>query len=182
MGRAYISGPQSIYRWTGGRVTNTADPFVGVNRESFAFNSATVFSQEPYTPHLVAVNFDARAVDVSSRDEGWRPLTFFHEIVNGRVYSSVNVLGAQATIASPGSPRLVGQLLPQVYDYRHSLDRFGQQIPPPVTNAGLTGPLPILLALAAFSAPPGFLDSVLTTSVHPGTWYNHVHPSGRKFI
>ena len=65
------------------------------------------------------------------------------------------------------------QLLPKVYDLKTG---------PPRIQAGLVGSLPILLSLAAFSAPPPYLLGVFRNSLIPGAWRPHQYqyPAGRK--
>lgn len=65
------------------------------------------------------------------------------------------------------------QLLPSVYDC---------QTENPRAQAGLIGSLPLLIALAAFSAPPAALGTVLTSCLRPRSWRTHQYqyPAGRE--
>ena len=47
-------------------------------------------------------------------------------------------------------------------------------------NAGLIGKLPLLIAIAAFSAPRAHLIDVLTNCIRPSEWRPHAFPSGRN--
>ena len=138
-------------------------------------STATVFTQNPDTPHLLVVPFDARRKDVVEYPGAWRPLTFRHvRIANTRhIYSAVLANGDRQHIAAPGSAHWMPQLLPRVYDDESRSTR---------RQAGLIGSLPLLIALAAFSAPSAFLQSVLTLCVRPRQWQPHQYqyPAGRK--
>ncbi len=161
---AFKSGDLHVFLWSGGRIRQIghASP-LGAH-----FESATVFTHHDYTGHLLAVELDAQETDVASTDQGWRELSFNHEPEgnSGRAYSYVDVLGAEEKIAAP-STHLMTQLLPSIYNC--------QQADPSVTNAGLIGSLPILLAMAAFTAAPTQLATVFTRYVQPGVWQNHQH-------
>ena len=137
-------------------------------------SAATVFTQNPDTPHLLVVPFDARRRDVIGYPGAWKPLTFRHVRIDStqRTYSYVSANGDRQHIAAPGSPHWMPQLLPTVYDIQSQSTR---------TQAGLIGSIPLLIALAAFSAPVSFLQSVLTLCVRPGQWQPHQYqyPAGR---
>ncbi len=141
------------------------------------YQTATVFTQNEDTPHLLAVPFDARERNVRDEFRGWRPLTFNHERIPGTnsYYSYVASLGAENRIAAPGSAHWMPQLLPEWY-------QCGPQTPSTRVQAGLIGDLPLLLALAAFSTPPTALG-VLLNSLRPGAWNPHgnPYPTGRAF-
>ena len=141
------------------------------------YSVATIFTQNPDTPHLLVVPFDAGRMDARRNAGGWRPLTFDHKRIGNtqHTYSALTPLGNRQHIAAPGSRHWMPQLLPRVYDYQ----------PQPGTqrvNAGLIGSLPLLFALAAFSAPPSQLTGVLETCIRPGVWQAHQfqYPAGRK--
>lgn len=161
---AFKFGDLYLFRWSSGRICQIerGSP-VGAH-----FDSATVFTHHHYTGHLLAVELDAQETDVASTDQGWRELSFHHEPEgsSGRTYSYVDVLGPEEKIAAP-SRHLMTQLLPSIYNC--------QQADPAVTNAGLIGSLPILLAMAAFTAAPAQLATVFTQHVQPGVWQNHQH-------
>lgn len=180
---AYLPGAEALYRWVGGRITRIAnnEPLRGANREIFA--AATVFTQVPDTPHFLAVNFDAERENVRDHPPGWRTLSFNHVPVNGdprRTYASIVDLGEEARIAGPGSPHILDSLLPSVYNYHQTIDENNRPIPSEKEHSGLVGSLPVLLALAAFSAPPGLLDQTFHRSVHPGIWSPHSFQPGCK--
>ena len=180
---AYHSEAATLYRWEGGRITRVTgheSARLG-SRELFA--EATVFTQMPDTPHLLAVPVDAEIENVKDHPAGWRRLSFNHVPAHGdtrRTYASIVNLGPEARIAGPGSPLIVGPVLPSVYDYHPLIDSNNRTIPSERDHAGLIGSLPILLALAAFSAPPGLLDQTLTRCVSPGTWIPHSFQRGGK--
>lgn len=168
-------GPQLLLRWMGGRLSQCTanDPIRAAPLR--VYRTATVFTQNEDTPHLLAVPFDARTQNVRDEINGWRRLTFNHEQIPGtnRYYSYISCLGLETCIAAPGSPHWMPQLLPDWYRYR-------QRTSPIRDQAGLIGNLPLLFALAAFSTPPSHL-SVLLHSLQPGAWHPHAdpYPSGR---
>lgn len=184
---AYEAEAETLYRWVGGRVARVHSNEYARLASLEPFGAATVFTQMPDTPHLLVVPFDAQMRDVRDYDAGWRRLSFNYVPVNGndtrRTYASVVNLGAEAQIAGPGSPHIVGpvgSLLPSVYDYQQTLDGNNRPVPSEREHSGLIGSLPILLALAAFSAPKGWLDQTLTQSLRPGIWAPHGFPGGCK--
>ena len=138
-------------------------------------SAATVFTQNPDTPHLLVVPFDAQNTNVVEYPGGWRPLVFHHLRIGNtqRTYSAVSANGDRQHIAALGSPHWMPQLLPSVYNYQTGIVRI---------QAGLVGSLPLLIALAAFSAPPHVLVNVLTACVRPMAWQPHQfhYPAGRK--
>lgn len=144
-------------------------------------SAATIFSQKEATDHLLAVDFNALLKDVVSCDQGWRVISFDHVLQTNTnaTYSSINILGEEAHLAADGSPVWMGQLLPHVYNYQRTTPG-GRPIPSPTTSAGLIGSLPILVGLAAFSAPKDSLTAVLSSSVFPRAWRRHNQPTGRK--
>lgn len=181
---AFIHDPEIQYRWAGGRITqlSTDDPVR--NFQWHKFDVATVFTQRPYTDHLLAVPADAEVTDVDRLAAPWMNLHFHHKPVQSntrRTYSFLETVAPEQHIAAPGSPTWVGQLLPPVYDYQYTLDKQERQILPSKEHAGLIGRLPLLLALAAFTAPPSYLNDALLGSVIPGGWRPFLGvPDGRK--
>ena len=143
------------------------------------YSEATVFTQKDDTDHLLGVDINALERDVASWDPGWRVLSFDHVSISNGTYSSINLLGGQKQLAAKGSSTWMGQLLPVEYDYQRT-NSEGQPIPSNTTSAGLIGSLPILVALAAFSAPKINLDLVLTSSMAPMAWVPHNRTTGRK--
>lgn len=159
---AFKPGQLYLFRWLGGRVYECGHASLRGDH----FKSATVFNYMVDSGHLLAVERDAEEIDVESTEQGWRELSFHHdqEGNSGRTYSCVDALGPEYKIAAP-SRHLKTQLLPSTYDC--------QQSDTSVTNAGLTGSLPILLAMAAFTAAPAQVATVFTKYVEPGLWRNH---------
>lgn len=171
----YNRGSSVLFHWMGGIITRVAanDP---VSRSlQQRYSAATVFTQNPDTPHLLVVPFDATITHAYQNPGGWRPLTFRHVRLSNtqRAYSAVSAAGDRQHIAAPGPPRWMPQLLPGVYDYQTGSPRI---------QAGLIGSIPLLIALAAFSAPPAALLAVLTNYVRPNAWRPHQYqyPMGRK--
>ena len=175
----YDSTPGTFWRWQGGRVTQipSSDPCLRAGLR--IFEVASLFSQDPDTPHLLVVPFDVRARDVRGYGRGWLPITFDHARINNaggarEYYSSVSAMGGETHIAAPGQGFWMPQLLPLWYNYRPPPNSL------PRTHAGLIGNLPILLALAVFSAPAVNLAEAMS-SLQPGAWspHRHPYPSGR---
>ena len=82
-------------------------------------------------------------------------------------------------LAAPGPARWIPRLLPAVYDWQPELNSSGQRTCHTPTSAGLIGSLPLLISLAAFSAPQASLVQTLTGSIAPGVWRPHTLDSGR---
>ena len=120
-----------------------------------------MFTQRPDTDHLLAVGYDAQQKLVAGHRR-WRILSFDHVPKDAKsTYSSVTLSGAEPRLAAPGSPDWLPQLLPVIYDYQN-IDKTGNPVPSKTSSAGLIGSLPLLLALAAFSAPPESLGAALS--------------------
>ena len=175
---------QFLYRWERGVVTPTENDAAlqPANLQQYWFDAATVFTQMPDTPHMLAVGFDAETENVRDRTT-WRPLSFNHVRIGyntPETYSSVSTLGSEQHLAAPGAPQWVPQLLPEIYNYRPERDHEGRIIPPRLTSAGVIGSLPLLLALAAFSGPASHLNPILTRSLAPGAWIRHPYPRDGK--
>ena len=174
---AYTRTPGHTFRWMNGNMTHVGpnDPIGGSLHQ--AYSAATVFTHNPDTPHLLVVPFDAQRANVIEYPGGWRPLVFHHIRIGNteRTYSAVSANGDRQHIAAPGLSHWIPQLLPPVYDYKSGSGSAKIQ-------AGLIGSLPLLIALAVFSAPPGVLVGVLTNCIRPMAWQPHQfqYPAGRK--
>lgn len=172
----YTSGTSRFFRWRGGTMIPVAATSVS-HSLSQIHSAATIFTHNPDTPHLLVVPFDARTARVDQYPGGWRPLVFCHLRIGNtqRTYSAVLANGDRQHIAAPGSRHWMPQLLPWVYDYQNGSPRI---------QAGLVGSIPLLIALAAFSAPPTALTAVLTNCLLPGQWQPHQYqyPAGRKLV
>ena len=170
----YTTKSSSLFHWRGGIMTYIAANEAAARFPTQVHSAATIFTQNPDTPHLLAVPFDARIRHVCHYPGAWRPLTFRHvRIANSQhTYSAVSANGDRQHIAARGSSHWMPQLLPRVYDDQSQSTR---------KQAGLIGSIPLLIALAAFSAPVSFLPSVLTSCVRPRRWQPHQYqyPAGR---
>ena len=169
-------GPTLFLRWKGGRniTVSVDDPIHDIDLDRYTYRAATLFTQYPDTPHLLAVPFDARTRSVRHFGRGWQRISFNHNPVgnsnSNAYYSYISDRGAEPRIAAPG-PHWIPQLLSAWYDC-HAGHATRKQ-------AGLIGELPLLYALAAFSVPPESLE-LLLSSMQPGRWDFHGLTTGRK--
>ena len=165
--------PSLLLLWEDGRniivPANDATQVVGLDRHMYRV--ATIFTQHPDTPHLLTVPYNARTRGVSGR--GWQCVTFNHiQVGNSNAYYSyISDRGAEQSLAAPTLRHWSPELLPDWYNC-HPVHRTRAQ-------AGLIGELPLLFALAAFSAPP-HSSEVLLSSIQPGKWISHGLATGRK--
>ena len=147
------------------------------------YKVASVFTQKPDTSHILAADFNVTQEDVrSSRQTDWKQLNFRHIGATDRpgTYSSVDILGDQQKLAAPGSGDWIPQLLDTIHDYVPSRDANDNPLPCETQSAGLIGSLPILLSMAAFSAPEPRVSDVMTNYIRRGRWIRHSLPDGRK--
>ncbi|KAL9577182.1 MAG: hypothetical protein Q9212_006531 [Teloschistes hypoglaucus] len=173
-----IQTPDAMIRWEGGKATVPSRDDICRKRQMKPHSSATIFVQTD-SDNFWAVPFDAETQDVKEHYGGWKVLSFDHERQQGSdtsaVYSCISTVGDQSRLAAGGSPDWMPQLLPKVYDYDPV--RSGHE---PEVSAGLIGSLPLLFALAAFSAPPEHLSEVLTKHLQPNRWNPHHRKHGRE--
>lgn len=171
----YTTESTNYFRWLQGSMIHYPANDAIVRALGPVYSAATVFTQHPDTPHLLFVPIDAQKSDVLKYPGAWRPLSFRHVPVGKtqRSYSAVSADGEHRYIAAPGSPHWMPQLLPEVYDCQSGDPRL---------QTGLIGSIPLLIALAAFSAPSTYLLSVLTSCLDLGKWlpHEHMYPSGRR--
>ncbi|KAL9598628.1 MAG: hypothetical protein Q9219_004373 [cf. Caloplaca sp. 3 TL-2023] len=178
---AFIRGAGSMMiRWKGGRVTEDMTSNISERSNYTPYKCFTLFSQRPGIDHLYAVPFDVERKDVSEHYGGWQFLHFDH-IPRPRtheMYSSVDAPAEHPRLAAPATSHWIPQLVPNIYNY--DLREVDPQPAIPPISAGLIGSLPILFALAAFSAPPNMLAQTLFGSLRPNTWLKHDSPDGRR--
>lgn len=178
-----------IYRWQDGQVNAVAPstaipanmlPLSTSRSHPLHFRTATVFCQQP--PAFLAVNFDARRESVpDSFLGGWRELGFQYTPVvqnPSSVYSYIDFACEHLQLAAPGAPssHWIPQLLPQQYHWTPDVGDTN------LTNAGLIGQLPLIIALAAFSCTPAHVDHVLRNCIRPGRWDRHNGAAGRMVV
>ena len=169
--KSYITGPNSsLFLWKGGTMKLAGPKSADTTME---YSTASVFTQYPDTDHLLATDFDVRKRDVYP--SGWKTLSFEHEPAPaGGTYSKVTIGGSEEFTAAEAN---YSQILPRFY-WDHGFSKI-----PYKKSAGLVGNLPLLLSLAAFTAPLEALSQVLTASLAPGKWIRHQYPaSGCKFL
>ena len=157
----------TLLRWEDGRnvIVPANDRIQGVDLDQYVYRAATIFTQYPDIPHLLAVPFDARTRSVQLFKRGWQRITFdYIRDGNGNsntYYSYLSSRGAGQEITNPGLPHWVPNPLLTWYTY---VPRHATSI-----QSGLIGELPLLFAIAALSAAP-YSPQVLLNSMHPGKW------------
>ena len=169
-----------LYRWLGGRVQLVPpDDRVKGIKALTKFGAATVFTTNP---NLLAVNFDAGEAHVCSNG-GWRPLSFKHYGSSAespkRYLSFVDPEALHPRMPAPGAAHWTPQLIPHVYNWQEQSNSQGLPSAPPRINDGLVGKLPVLIAIAVFSAPSRKMNDVLTNHIWPNQWRLHNYASGR---
>ena len=176
----YDTKPGHIFRFA--YQNNVLQAVDTVSIQAFEiYRSATVFSQATKTDHLLAVPFDARTKDVSSHDHDWRGISFEHiKRSSASTYASLAFHGLEDYLPAP-VPESWKQLIPPPYRFRN-VDGEGRSILPTTNFGGLIGNLPLLIALAAFSAVPDALSATLRNSIRGGKWQSHTHTTGRQFV
>lgn len=167
-----------LLRWEAGRITQVPSnhPFQGTGLDRNVYQTATVFTQYPDTPHLLAVPINAKTNSVQQQfGRGWQCITFNHIPVgnSNRYYSYISHRGGEQTIAAPSAHHWTPELLDPWYDSKDAQHATRRQ-------AGLIGELSLLLALAAFSVPPASQHH-LVNSIAPGKWIRHRQDTGRRF-
>ena len=173
----YDSGSSHLFQFRHGVLTLTSARYLTLK----IYSAATVFSQAPSTDHLLMVPFDARNEDVVKSSYDWRSLSFAHKMGNSSSrFASLGFIGEEDKLPAP-VPLAWHQLVPKPYRYQ-DVDEEGKQPKPDTKIAGLTGPLPLLIALVAFSAVPSKLSTVLENHVINGIWHPHIYDTGRKFL
>ncbi|KAL9627386.1 MAG: hypothetical protein Q9164_007622, partial [Protoblastenia rupestris] len=171
----YTREPGSLYSWRGGQAY--AVPAGDNDRQVSgleAFGAATVFTQWPKDVHLLAVNYDVKQTLRTSRIH-WRTLSFDHHH-NGPTNHYLPYVNPEALhfhLPAPDTDRWVSQLLPCCYVSPQNQDADGRRIEPTTFNDGLVGKLPVLIALAVFSAPKDQMNQVLTNCLQPNHWRPH---------
>lgn len=149
---AFTRGNPRLFKWNDG----TMHTFTGQCPEADQrYSAATIFSQGQSSA-LLSVMCDAGAQSVTGA-WGWRSLGF-EAAPAVPTLSRVGPTFKNETLRSPGGQPLVGQLLPSCY---HCPGSFTSR--PPIT--GLTGDLPILIALAALSTSKAKMKDVLSESI-----------------
>lgn len=164
------------FRWQGGRIMGYHSKKMlieDIRHEFKKHQAATIFTQSPSSPHLLAVPFDVRMRGIRAWKYTWKPVSFDHVSTEKKNHylSYVSTSGDQQRIAAPASSHWKNQLLRPIYDYATSTSRQEKQ--PAPSQAGLIGNLTLLIALAAFSAPDKALGPVLEDCMRPGVWRRH---------
>ena len=178
--QAYRRFSRPLYRWKGGYVSSIPASEQAQLQTAKIFRAATVFTQSPGTDHLLAVNIDAQRRSVGS-DRSWRTLSFdYRRIGSSNQYRFyVCPEAPRARLSTPGPANWMPQLLPTCYNPPVQPNPQGQVVAATHVNAGLIGKLPILIALAAFSAPCNQQQQVLMSSIRPNAWHPHSYAPGR---
>lgn len=179
---AYDTRSVSFFRYRGGIFgeVDQNDPVHGVQLTQI-YDTATIFSQAFRTDHLLTVPFDARTRNVSETQHDWRCLGFdYQPASSGGTYALLAFIGAEECL--PADVTGWEELIPQPYRYQETNDSGNPELSE-TTCAGLIGKLPLLVALAAFSACPDQLRASLTRTRSPaGQWVPHNYPTGRQYL
>ena len=177
---AFFRGPITAFRWRNG-LLGRIDVAATTGKAKDYLRCATVFTQMPSTSHVLAVDFDAELTSVKESSESWKPLSFDHikDRKSDAVVSSIELFGSEKHIAAPCPPHL-RQILPSIYDWQPKLDSAGCQTTKPPIFAGFIGKLPLLIALAAFSALPSSLERTMVQCIRRGVWVPHSQDSGHR--
>ena len=163
-GQYLVPGTSQVYRWNANDTASvtpaTLPPGATVYRQATMYHCAGRFWTVPYS---------ALAQNVHDEFPCWRGLTFRHE---PNSVSSVGCAYADSRLATQRHNQTwLRQLLPEGY-WPH----YDNQQP-----GGLQGDLAIILALAAFSAPPQYIAQALDTSFKVGRWQQHNYGSGSEW-
>ena len=159
-------GQERLFRWNDGNMESFNGQCPKANQ---GHSAATIFSQGQ-SRALLSVMCDAGAQSVTGA-WGWRPLGF-EAAPAVPTLSRVGHKFKNETLRSPGGQPWVGQLLPSCYHCPGSLTNR-----PAIT--GLTGELPILIALAALSTSASKINDVFTGSIRGHKWKPHENTEGR---
>ena len=166
----YPQVPGYVYRWDNGIVSYAQDSVWDDTHGAIyapdhngdivwpdLYRSATVFYCNRFDKFYTAQG------DVTSRDikdcgpeDDWHPLTFNHH--RGNAYA--DHAGDQEYVTAKKAT-WIGQVLPK--EYRSERESTG------TNRGGLSGLLPIIISLIAFSAGPDYLYDIL---VHQQAWRN----------
>ena len=171
-------GNALLLRWEGGRIAEVPsnNSVHSTNLDRNVYQTATVFTQVPDTPHLLAVPINAKTNNIQQQfGRGWQRILFNHIQVpnSNRYYSYISHRGGELTIAAPTPHHWTPELLDPWYDCKDTQHATRKQ-------AGLIGELSLLFALAAFSVPPTS-QRYLVNSMAPGKWIPHGQNTGRRF-
>ena len=128
---------------------------------------------------FISVEFDATEHSVQQDD--WCMVEFNN---TGYPVSRLQSPGQHQRMCTPADQTCVGELIPENYNYDSTgsnevfmREELGGGNPP---SGGLSGPLTLITALAAFSGPEEYVWHVLSTSFKRGFWRSHGLPHSRK--
>ena len=172
--------PDQIWRWKHGDITredNTQKLHGRPKGNPHIHGVATVFARIPNLDEFVAFPHDVRRLDVEkAAPNRWMELGFNHTPVTGHqgeYYNYVASIPDQHTFITPTQSSWRHLFTPR-YNPETAADRES-------VNAGLTGELPLILALVAFSCESQHLEEVLKGTRLLGAWNRHEHPHGREY-
>ena len=147
--------------------------------KSTLYKSTTMFTQWPNSSQLLIFNGDATQKD-SGDTSPWRSLSFEHKLSNDEQYLTLVRHGGSKRLVAAPDDGSTEQLIPRTYKFYAGRDLHGRPLSTSRRHGGLAGDLAILFALAAFTAPPSEMLSVLGTSVRQKCWRRHGHANGRR--
>lgn len=163
---AFTRGSPRLYKWNDGTMQAFNGECPGANQRH---SSATIFNQWQ-SKALLSVMCNAGSKSVTDAG-GWRSLGF-EAASAAPTLSQVGPKFKNETLRSPGGQPWVGQLLPSCYHCQGSVTNG-----PAIT--GLTGELPILIALAALATSEANINDVLPASIKEYKWIQHKDGQGR---
>ena len=171
-----------LYRWRSGTASAVAQndaAYVRINGNpgDYQYRAATVFTQAPASQSFFGVEFDARYSNIDP-DHQWEKLMFthaHHPAGQGYYYSELGIQREYYQMATGTNSNWQQDLFPQQMHCPANTQNAANR-----HNAGLTGSLPLLLAVIAFSGPQQQLDTILQNCLRPplhpatcrGTWQN----------
>jgi len=171
--------PALFLRWAAGRYSSVSismdNEICGIGLEEYYYSTASFFTRNPVSSNLLVMPMNVRRRIRPASGSIWRDMTFDHiKIKNSRaLYSYVSSMGDEQRIAAPAPPHWENQLISPVSNHKDHRAGDAQQKRQAGLQAGLIGELPLLFALAAFSAPAEMITQVLTTCIQPGAWREH---------
>ena len=161
-----------LYRWRSGAASIVSQNDLAYVRIAqipgqYQYKAATVFTQVPSSQSFLGVEFDARYSNIDP-DYRWEKLMFTHahRPAGQGYYSELGIQREYYQMATGTNSNWQQDLFPQQMHCPANTQNAANR-----HNAGLTGSLPLLLAVIAFSGPQQQLANILQNCLrqHPTT-------------